>query len=110
MVNCNPMGYGYSVRWQSDIVNTTESELPVCDKPYHTSKGKLQKREKIEVLWNYPLAPIIEIIDSYALWRKTSISFPCCDTRKKVSAITWWNKMRSCAKFNKYITVYLLLY
>jgi len=28
----------YIVRWQSDLVNTKESVLPVCDQPYHTNK------------------------------------------------------------------------
>jgi len=36
IVNSNPMDYGYIVRWQSDLVNTKESEIPVRDKPYHT--------------------------------------------------------------------------
>jgi len=29
------MESGYIVRWQSDLVYTIESVLPVCDKPYH---------------------------------------------------------------------------
>jgi len=33
------------VMWQSDIVNTKLSVLPVCDKPYHTNKRKVQKRK-----------------------------------------------------------------
>ena len=28
----------YIVRWQTDLVNTKESLLPVCDKPYHKFK------------------------------------------------------------------------
>jgi len=43
------------VRWQSDLVNTKESVLPVCDKPYQTNKRKIQKREEIEVLQSYAL-------------------------------------------------------
>ena len=27
---------GFIVRWQSDVVNTKESVLPVCDQPYLT--------------------------------------------------------------------------
>jgi len=38
MVSFNPIGYGYMVWGQSDLVNTTKSVLPVCNKPYHTNK------------------------------------------------------------------------
>ena len=44
---------GYIVRWHSDLVNTKESLLPVCDKPYY--KGILQKGKEIEKLRNYAL-------------------------------------------------------
>ena len=37
---------GYIVRWQSDLVNTKESELPVFDKPYHTNNGFQQNGEE----------------------------------------------------------------
>jgi len=42
---------------QFDLVNTTESILPVCDYPYHTNKKERTKGEEIEVLRNcaYPL-------------------------------------------------------
>ena len=40
------------VRWQSDLVNTKKL-LPVCNKPNHINKGKLQKAEGIEVLRIY---------------------------------------------------------
>ena len=43
------------VRWHSGLVNTKESALPVCDKPYHTNKRKVQKGEEIEVLRNCTL-------------------------------------------------------
>jgi len=26
------------VRWQSELVNSNKSILPLCDKPYHTNK------------------------------------------------------------------------
>jgi len=29
------------VGWQSDIVNTKESVLPFCDKPYHMNTRKV---------------------------------------------------------------------
>jgi len=32
------------VRWQSNLVNTEESVLPVCDKPYHTNKKKCTEK------------------------------------------------------------------
>jgi len=39
------------VRCRSDLVNTKENVLPVCDLPFHTSKRKVKKGEKkIEVL------------------------------------------------------------
>jgi len=31
------------VRLQSDLENTKEGILPVCDKPYHQNKRKVQK-------------------------------------------------------------------
>jgi len=39
---------GYIVFVQSDLVNTKESVPPVCDKPYHTNQGTIQKGEEIE--------------------------------------------------------------
>jgi len=41
------------IRWQSDLVYTKESILPVCDKPYHTNKNTAQNDEEIESLRNY---------------------------------------------------------
>jgi len=43
MVNFNPIDYVYVVRWQADLVNTNESVLCVCDKPYYTNNGIQQK-------------------------------------------------------------------
>ena len=48
MVNFYPMDTGYIVMWQSDLVNTKESVLPDCDKPYHTDKRILQNGEELE--------------------------------------------------------------
>ena len=39
----------------SDLVNTKESILPVCDKPYHTVKENLPQWVELEHLWNYAL-------------------------------------------------------
>ena len=50
-----PIDKDYIVRLQSDLVNTKASILPVCDKPYHTKKGILQKWEELENLQNYVL-------------------------------------------------------
>jgi len=50
MVNFNPI-----VSWQSDLENTKESILPVCDKPYHKIKENMPLGEELENLWNYPL-------------------------------------------------------
>jgi len=33
------MDKGYIVMWQSDLVYTIESVLPVCDKPYQMNNG-----------------------------------------------------------------------
>jgi len=46
MVNFNPIDYVYVVRWQADLVNTNESVLCVCDKPYYTNNGIQQKWKK----------------------------------------------------------------
>jgi len=54
MVNFNPIDYDYIVRWQSDLENTKESILPVCDKPYHKIKENVPLGEELEILWNYP--------------------------------------------------------
>ena len=44
------------VMGQSDIVNTKENVLAVCDQTYHTNKRKVQNREEIEILQNFALA------------------------------------------------------
>jgi len=46
------------VRLQADIVNTKESELPVCDQPYRTNRRKV-RREEIEVLRNSALLTVV---------------------------------------------------
>ena len=38
------MDKGYIVRWQSDLVYTTESVLPVCDQPNHMNNGFQQRK------------------------------------------------------------------
>jgi len=42
------MDLGKIVRWQSDLVNAKESELPVCEKSYHTNNGFQQNGEGIK--------------------------------------------------------------
>jgi len=37
----------------SDLVNTKESVLPVCNKPYHTNKRNIQKGEETKDMRNY---------------------------------------------------------
>jgi len=54
MVNFNPIDKDYIVNWQSDLENTKESILPVCDKPYHKIKENMPLGEEHENLWNYP--------------------------------------------------------
>jgi len=51
----NPIDLGYIVRWQVDPVNTKESLLPVCDKPYHKIKDNLPHLEEDANIWNYLL-------------------------------------------------------
>jgi len=41
------------LRRQSDLVQTIESVLPVCDKPYHENNGFQQMWAEIKNLWNY---------------------------------------------------------
>jgi len=38
----------------SDLENTKESILPVCDKPYHKIKENMPLGEELENLWNFP--------------------------------------------------------
>jgi len=47
------------VRWHSDLLNTKENILPVCDKPYHTNQRRVQKGGKIEDLRNYALTYLL---------------------------------------------------
>ena len=58
------MDYAYIVRRQSDLVNTKESGLPVCDKPDQTNNGIQQKWEEIKDLRNYALYCIAKKIVS----------------------------------------------
>jgi len=39
MANFNQFDKGSIDRWQSDLVYTIESVLPVCDQPYHMNNG-----------------------------------------------------------------------
>ena len=48
MVNCNPIDEDYIVSWLSDLENTKESILPVCDKPYHKIKENMPHGEELE--------------------------------------------------------------
>jgi len=61
MVNFYSMDCGYIVRWLSDLVNTKESILPVCDKPYYTNNGISHKWEELENLRNYALSSTLTI-------------------------------------------------
>jgi len=42
------MNKGYIVGWQSDLVNTKESVLPVCDKPYQTDNELQQNGRRLK--------------------------------------------------------------
>jgi len=55
MVNFNPIDQDYLFKWQSDLENTKESILPVCDKPYHKIKENLPHWEGLDFFWNYAL-------------------------------------------------------
>jgi len=54
MVNFNPIDSDYIVSRQSDLENTKESILPVCDKPYHKIKETMPLGEELENVWDYP--------------------------------------------------------
>ena len=55
MVNLNPMADRFMVKWQSDLVKTIESMVPVCDKRYHIYNRFRHFWAEIKKLWNYPL-------------------------------------------------------
>ena len=42
------MDKDYIVSWQTDLENTKESKLPVCDKPYHKIKENMPLGEELE--------------------------------------------------------------
>ena len=48
MINFNPPDKAYIVSWQSDLENTKESILPVCDKPYHKIKENMPLGEELK--------------------------------------------------------------
>ena len=50
MVNFDPTDKDYIVSWQSDLENTKESILSVCDKPYHKIKETMPLGEELENL------------------------------------------------------------
>jgi len=50
MVNYNPIDKDYNVSWQSDLENTQESILPVCDQPYHKINENMTLGEELEHL------------------------------------------------------------
>ena len=54
IVKFNPIEQGY-MYVKTDLVNTKESVLPVCDQPIHTNEINEQKEEEIESLRNYAL-------------------------------------------------------
>jgi len=51
MVHFNPM----VVRLKSDLVNTKEGTLSLCDKLNHTNTKKYKKLEEAKVLWTAAL-------------------------------------------------------
>jgi len=55
------------VGWHSDQVNTKESILPFCDKPYHTNKRRVQIGEGIEALQNCAFTDILVTVSATSL-------------------------------------------
>jgi len=53
MVSFNSVDEEYIVRWQSDLVYTIESVLPVYDKPYQMNNGLQQMGAEMKHLRNY---------------------------------------------------------
>jgi len=68
-------------------VNSKESILPVCDKPYHTNTRNGQKGEEVEVLQKYAL--IVFINYTYIFMLFFAVSAPL---KYEVAA----TDMRSC--------------
>jgi len=54
------------VSWQSDLVNTKESVLPVCDQPYHTKKEKYRMGRRLKFC-----GTVHCLSDVSADWKKT---------------------------------------
>jgi len=73
------------VRWQSDLVDTKQSVLPVCDKTYHMNKGILQKGDEIENLPNKALSKYL--ITSLMVW-DVMVCWPLVNTSSSRSTIT----------------------
>jgi len=75
------------VRWQSDLVNTKESILPVWDQPYHANKRNIQKGEEIEVLRNcaFDLGIVKETV---RLYTAVEIGRPFCAGLLAVCKVT----------------------
>ena len=51
MINFNPKDY--IVRWQSDLENTKENKLPVCDKPYQNISEDQRKSTTLGGAWKF---------------------------------------------------------
>jgi len=71
---------------QSDLVNTKESVVPVCDKPYHMKKRNTQKEEEIKVLQNYALPT-----ESRGSICQTGQQQPVVQSVRQASSSPWFN-------------------
>ena len=79
MVNFNPMVYDYSVKWQSDLINTNESLLSSHE------QRNLQKGEEIWVLRNYALPSTIS-----QSWKSILYALTLPDWRKFLHLPMFW--------------------
>ena len=50
MVNFISIDYDYIVSWHSDLENTRENILSVCDKPYYKIKENMPLEEELKHL------------------------------------------------------------
>ena len=65
IVNSNQIDLDYIVSWQSELENTKESILSVCDKPYQNIKENMPLGEELKHLWNYPLRSVNDMAASH---------------------------------------------
>ena len=87
------------VRWQSDLVNTNESLLPVCDKPYNTNKSAKQESRKRP---NVNLICRVNLHECFCLFNVSSL-FDCPDRNPHIAVF-----LISIERFHKILSSIIL--